>query len=304
MAVFNGIGINPNKFHRSQIKFYIILMPLVAFTALPILFIFSQAFKPLNELFAYPPRFLVQNPTLENFANLFSSVGPYNTPLLRYLFNSMVATIAVVILSIFMSAAAGYILSKKNFRMKNLLFEINTISLMFVSAAVGIPRFLIMVNLNLIDNFLAHILPVLAIPVGLFLVKQFIDQVPNALIESAQIDGASDYYILVKIIMPIIKPALSTVAILAFQLSWNGFSGNGVDTSANYINSESLKTFSFFMGSLSSGSSFSLSSSTGNSVSGQGVSAAGSLLMFIPNLIIFIILQSRIMNTMVHSGIK
>lgn len=304
MAVFNGIGINPKRFNRSQIKFYLLLLPLIAFTSLPILFIFSQAFKPMDELFSYPPRFFVRRPTWENFSNLFNSVGPYNTPILRYLFNSIIVTIVVVILSIWMSAAAGYILSKKDFRLKNMLFEINTVSLMFVAAAVGIPRFLIMVNLNLIDNFMAHILPMVAIPVGLFLVKQFIDQVPNALIESAQIDGASDYYILTNIIMPIIKPALSTVAILAFQMSWNGSGGNGVDTSANYINSETLKTFSFYMGSLSSGSSFSLSSSAGNAVAGQGMSAAGSLLMFIPNLIIFIILQSRIMNTMVHSGIK
>lgn len=299
MAVFNGIGINPKKFHRSQIKFYIIIMPLVLFTSLPILFIFSQAFKPLDELFSYPPRFFVRRPTWENFANLFNSVGLYNTPILRYLFNSIITTIGVVILSILISAAAGYTLSKKDFRLKNILFEINTLSLMFVSAAVGIPRFLIMVNLNLIDNFMAHILPMMAIPVGLFLVKQFIDQVPNALIESAQIDGASDYYILIKIIMPIIRPALSTVAILAFQMSWNSS-----DTSANYINSENLKTFAFFMSSLATGNSFSLSSSAGNSVAGQGAAAAGSLLMFIPNLIIFIILQSRIMNTMVHSGIK
>jgi multiple sugar transport system permease protein len=128
-------------------------------------------------------------------------------------------------------------------------------------------------------------------PVGLFLVKQFIDQVPTSLVEAAQIDGASDYYILIKIIMPLITPAIATIAILTFQLAWNN-----TEASVLYINNESLKTFAFYMSALTS--------TTGNTVAGQGMSAAASLIMFLPNLILFIILQSRVMNTMVHSGIK
>lgn len=290
MAIY-GIGINPKKFHRTQLKFYIVLLPIAAFMALPIFFIVFHAFKPLDELFAYPPRFFTTRPTLENFIRLFSIVGTSKVPASRYLFNSIVSTAAVVLLSIWLSVSAGYVLSKKRFKGRDILFTINTLALMFVPVAVSIPRYLIIVGVGLIDNFLSHILPALAMPVGLFLVKQFIDQVPDSLVEAAQIDGASDYFILIKIIIPIVKPALSTVAILAFQAAWNG-----TEASSLFINEESLKTFAFYMSILSS--------TTGNTVAGQGMSAAASLIMFLPNLILFIILQSRVMNTMAHSGIK
>jgi ABC-type glycerol-3-phosphate transport system permease component len=291
MASLNGIGINPKKFHKSQIKFYIILLPIITFMILPILFIFFNAFKPMDELFIYPPRFITTRPTLENFSRLFTTAATSNVPASRYLFNSIMSTIVVMVLSIFISVAAGYVLSKKEFKGKKLLFNINTLALMFVPIAVAIPRYLTVVKLELIDNSLAHILPLLAMPVGLFLVKQFIDQVPTSLIEAAQIDGASDYYILIKIIMPLITPAIATIAILTFQLAWNS-----TEASLLYINNESLKTFAFYMSALVS--------TSGNTVAGQGMSAAASLIMFLPNLILFIILQSRVMNTMVHSGIK
>jgi len=146
--------------------------------------------------------------------------------------------------------------------------------------------------MGLIDNFMAHILPGLAMPVGLFLLKQFMDQIPDAVIEAAQMDGASDVQIYFKIILPMIKPAIATIAILAFQASWNN-----ADTSAMYINQESLKTFAFYLSTLTS-------TTTGNTVAGQGLQAASSLIMFLPNIIIFIFLQGQVMNTMSHSGIK
>jgi multiple sugar transport system permease protein len=291
VASLSGTGINPKKFHRSQIKFYIILLPIIVFMILPILFIIFNAFKPMDELFVYPPRFITKRPTLESFIRLFTTASTSNVPASRYLFNSILSTVIVVVLSIVVSAAAGYVLSKKDFKGKKFIFSVNTLALMFVPIAVTIPRYLTIVGLGLIDNFLAHILPLLAMPVGLFLVKQFIDQVPTSLVEAAQIDGATDYYILFKIIMPLITPALATVAILAFQLAWNS-----TEASVLFINNESIKTFAFYMTTLTS--------TTGNTVAGQGISAAASLIMFLPNLILFIILQSRVMNTMVHSGIK
>lgn len=291
MAGPRVIGINPKKFDKSQIKFYIIILPVALLMILPILFIIFHAFKPIDELFAYPPRFFTRRPTADNFVKLFSTAGSSNIPVSRYLFNSVVSTVAVVILTIFISTAAGYVFSKKNFKGRNLLFTVNTLALMFVPIAVTIPRYFTIVQLGLINNFWSHILPLLAMPVGLFLVKQFIDQVPNSLVEAAQIDGASDYYILFKIIMPIVRPAISTIAILAFQTAWNS-----TEASSLFINDEALKTFAFYMGTLTS--------STGNVVAGRGISAAASLIMFLPNLILFIILQSRVMNTMAYSGIK
>ncbi|GEM01031.1 ABC-type glycerol-3-phosphate transport system, permease component [Halolactibacillus halophilus] len=288
---FHGSKINPDRFDRSQIKFFLFLMPMMVFMGLPIVYIFSHAFKPIDELFAYPPRFFVEKPTLANFVDLFNMSDTTGVPMSRYLFNSIIVTVVVVALTIAMSTAAAYALSKKKFKLKALLFEINTVALMFVPIAVAIPRYLLIDNIGLLDSFWAHILPLLAMPVGLFLVKQFIDQIPDSLIESARMDGASDYIIYWKIILPLVKPAIATIAILSFQAVWNN-----VETSTLFVNDESLKTFAFFMSTLAS--------QTGNSVAGQGMAAAASLLMFVPNLIIFIILQSQVMNTMAHSGIK
>lgn len=292
MSAFQGTKINPDRFHRSQLKFYAFLIPLAVFMALPIVYVFFHAFKPIDELFAFPPRFFVQKPTLQNFADLFAQSSAAGIPLSRYLFNSVLVTLIVVILTVLISTMAGYALSKKNFRLKQTIFEINTIALMFVPAVVGIPRYLVIEKLGLIDSFGVHILPLLAMPIGLFLVKQFIDQIPNELIEAAYIDGASDFHIFTRIIVPIVKPAIATIAILSFQLVWNN-----IETSTLYVNDESVKTFAFYMSTLTS-------QVTGNTVAGQGMAAAATLIMFIPNLVTFIILQSQVMNTMAHSGIK
>ncbi|MCA9995217.1 MAG: carbohydrate ABC transporter permease [Anaerolineales bacterium] len=285
--------INPQGFHTSQIKFYLILLPLAAFMLLPILFIFSHAFKPPDELFAYPPRFFVINPTVKNFSDLFSRFSKSGVPVTRYLFNSILITAVTVAASVVVSTTAAYALSKKRFKLKNILFTINTVALMFVPIAVTIPRFLIIERLQLIDSFWVHILPVLALPVGLFLLKQFMDGIPNEVVEAAQIDGASDVAIYWQIILPMIRPAIATIAILTFQATWNN-----AEISTLYINSESLKTFAFYLTTLTS-------ATTGaNVVAGQGMAAAATLIMFLPNLLIFILLQSQVMSTMSHSGLK
>ena len=288
---YQGTKINPSRFDRSQIKFFVILTFLSIFMILPILYIISTAFKPLDELFAYPPRFFVRRPTLENFRKLSTVVMESGIPLSRYILNSILSSGLTVLLSVFISAFAAYILSKKNFKSKRLLFEINTIALMFVPIAVRIPRYLIIEKLGLLDTFIVLILPLIAMPVGVFLVKQFTDQVPNSLIEAATIDGANDFYILYKIVMPIIKPALVTVAIIAFQLSWNT-----PEPSMLYINDDSMRTFAFYLSAITN--------ATGNTVEGRGIAAAASLILFIPNLLIFILMQSRVINTMAYSGIK
>lgn len=286
-------GINPRGFHPSQIKFYLVLVPLSIVMLLPIVFIFSHAFKPPEELFAYPPRFFVVRPTLKNFTDLFARLSTSEVPVSRYLFNSIMVTLITVLASLAIGSTAAFALSKKRFRLKETLFAINTVALMFVPVAVTIPRFLIIQQLGLLNTFWVHILPVLAMPVGLFLLKQFIDALPNEMIEAAQIDGASDLQIYWHIILPLTRPALATIAILAFQASWNN-----VDTSAMYINDENLKTFAFYLSTLTS------TTAGANIVAGQGMAAAASLIIFLPNLIIFILLQSQVMSTMSHSGLK
>lgn len=287
---FKSSGINPQKFDVSQLKFYIFLVPFAIFMALPIIFIFNHAFKPLDELYAFPPRFFVNNPTLENFQNLSQLAEQSGIPLSRYVFNSLFVTVIVVFLSLALSTLAGYALSKKQFRGKKMLLEINNTALMFVPIAVMIPRFLTVTTIGIEDTYFAHVLPLVAMPVGLFLIKQFIDQIPDSLIEAAVIDGATDFKIYWRVILPLIKPAIATAAILAFQLVWND-----METSNLYTTSENMRTLAFFMNTLAAQT---------NVVVGQGMAAVASMIMFVPNLILFVILQSKVMNTMAHSGLK
>lgn len=292
---FQGSRINPRKFHRSQVKFYVVLIPLSVFMILPIVFIVNNAFKPLDELFLFPPTFFVHQPTLNNFRELFQNSSSSGIPMSRYLFNSIVITLAVMLFSIIITALAGYAFSKMKFKLKKALFEINTLALMFVPIAVMIPRFFTIAKLGILNTYWAEILPLVAMPVGLFLLKQFMDQVPDELLEAAYIDGAKEIQIFTRIIVPIIKPALATVAILAFQAAWND-----IEASNLYVNNESLRTLAFYMSTLTAN----VGSQGVNVVAGQGMAAAASLMMFVPNVIMFILLQSRVMNTMAHSGLK
>lgn len=287
---FEAVKINPKRFRFNQLPFLLIVLPIAFVMMLPLVYIFSHAFKPYDELVEFPPRFLVRRPTLDNFIELFRASTTTGIPVSRYLFNSIFITFIVVVVSILLSSLTGYALSKMRFSVKGVISEVNTIALMFVGTAVAIPRYVVIEKLGLINNFLVHIVPFLAVPVGMFLIKQFIDQVPIELIEAAKMDGASHFMIYRKVILPLIKPAISTIAILSFQSVWNN-----ADVSATYINSDSLKTFAYYMSTLSSAS---------NPIAGMGMSAAASLIMFLPNLIFFIILQSQVMNTMAHSGIK
>jgi ABC-type glycerol-3-phosphate transport system permease component len=289
MASFKGTKINPSRFHPSQLKFLVYLVPLCLFMALPIVYILFNAFKPVDEIFAYPPRFFVYNPVLYNFTNLFRQSSVSGIPFTRYLFNSVLISGVGVVLTIVLTSMTGYGLSKFQFKGKKTLFKINQMALMFVPIAVTIPRFLTVVRLGLYNNMLVHILPVLAMPVGLFLVKQFADQVPQELIEASKIDGANDFQVFWHVVLPIIKPALATVGILAFQEFWNSEGASTI-----YIDDEAKKNLAFFLSSISSGSS----------VAGKGMEAAATFLLFVPNLLIFILIQSKVMDTMAHSGIK
>ncbi len=285
-----AININPPRFSRDQLKIYAYILPICAFMLLPIIYIFSSAFKPISELFHFPPRFLVSDPTLDNFVKLSQTTQQSTVSLGRYIFNSLVVTIAVVALTIFVSSMAGYAFSKLKMKFKGILFEINTIALMFVPVAVMIPRYLVIDRLGIVNTYLAHILPLLSMPVGLFLLKQFIDQVPDELIEAAKVDGAGPLRVYWKVILPLIRPAIATVAILAFQAVW----GN-TETSSLFTTRENMRTLSFFMSTLAS---------QNTTVAGQGVAAASMLIMFVPNILLFIILQSKVMNTMAYSGMK
>lgn len=287
---FFATKINPTRFSWSQWPFFAILIPFCVFMVLPIVYIFNHAFKPFDELIEYPPRFFVKNPTFDNFIEFFKVSSISDIPVGRYIFNSLVITVVVCFLSIVVAAMTGYALSKLRFKMKDVIFEVNNIALMFVGIAVTIPKYIITDAIGLTDTFWVHIIPALAIPVGMFLIKQFIDQIPNDLIEAAKMDGATELKIFWTIILPLIKPAIATVVMLSFQTVWND-----AGTSSTYVDNEGLKTFAYYVSTLSSSS---------NTVAAQGLSAVATLIMFLPNFVMFIILQSNVMNTMAHSGIK
>lgn len=299
LKVFN---INPKRFEKTQIKFYCYLIPLAILMGLPIVFILCNAFKPMDELLTYPPKLITLRPTLDNFKMLIATSNNKAIPASRYLFNSIVTSVCVVFFTLVITSASAYCMAKKKYKLKNFLFAVNTAALMFVQVAVAIPRYFIIYKLGLVDNFWVHILPLLAMPVGLFLVKQFIDQFPDSIVEAAQIDGSSDFKILTRMVIPNITPALATVAILAFQTSWNS-----MEASNYYINNEALKTFAFYMSTLTAttgNANAMVGALSGNAIAGLGVQAAASTIMFLPNLLLFIFLQSRVMNTMSHSGMK
>lgn len=287
---YHGKRINPSRFEKGQLKIIIILLPLVIFMALPIIFIANHAFKPMDELFAFPPTFFVKNPTLENFTKLIKFSRTSGVPMSRYIFNSLIVTVLTVGLSLFFTTCAAFALSKIRFKGRDTMLQINQLAIMFVATAVLIPRYLVICKMGMIDTVWAHVLPLIAYPVALFLVKQFVEQVPNSLIEAAYMDGATDFQVYRKIIIPMIKPAIATAAILVFQQVWTN-----METSNYYINDDSMKTLTFYMNSLVNAN---------NTVSGQGMAAAASLILFLPNLILFIILQNSVMNTMANSGIK
>ncbi len=252
-------------------------------------FVINQAFKPLGELFAFPPTIIAKNPTLDNFKDLFALSGTTGVPMSRYLLNSLIVTLLTVVLNIVITITAAYAFSKKKFGANKALFGLNQLALMFVPTAVAVPRYIVIVRMGMIDTWWAHILPLIAMPVGLFLVKQFVDQIPDALIEAAVMDGAGDITIIFKVIIPLTKPALATSVVLTFQQVWGA-----VEASNNFITDDSMRTLAFYLNSIA----------TNNTVAAQGMVAAASVILFVPTLVIFICMQSQVMNTMSHSGIK
>ena len=290
MARLKGKRVNPRFFSVDQIKFYLILVPIAVLMILPVVYMANEAFKPLGELYAFPPTLIVKEPTLNNFKKLFELSGSTGVPMTRYLLNSIMITAVTVVLNIYITVACAYVLSKKGqYKVTKWFFSINQMALMFVQVAVTVPRYIMIVNMGMIDTWGAHIFPLIAMPIGIFLMKQFIDDVPDALIEAAYVDGAGNFTVLRKIIIPMTKPAIATVAILTFQAAWQA-----TEASNNFITSDVMKTIYYYLNALQ----------TNNAVAARGVVAAGTILLFLPNLIMFICMQSRVMSTMSHSGIK
>ncbi|MFB9278819.1 carbohydrate ABC transporter permease [Cohnella cellulosilytica] len=264
---------------------------LAAFMSLPIIFIINHAFKPQSELFLFPPRFWVQDPSMRNFEILLLHASNATVPFTRYLFNSIVVVLFTLVGVIVVSTMAAYVIAKFRFHFKGLIMGMITLSLMFAPETVSIPRYLIISGMHINDTYFGHILPALASPVAVFMLIGFISQIPNELLEAAKIDGASQFGIFARMVLPLSVPAIATISIFTFQGAWGD-----VEPSTLFMQNETMRTLAFYVNSLISGLQ--------NSVSGQNMAAAAGLLMFLPNLVIFLLFQRRVLETMVHSGIK
>lgn len=275
---------------RSKWGDTVLILFLCAFTAimmLPMVFAVSMSLKPANELWLFPPTFLPRSPTLKNYRDLFSLMTDTWVPISRYIFNTFFITIAGTAGHILIASMAAYPLSKYSFPGSRAFFILIRTSLMFSAAVIAIPNYLIVNSVGLIDKYSALILPAFSSTLGLFLMKQFMDQmIPMSILESADIDGASEWMKFWRIVMPMVKPAWLTLMIFSVQSLW-------ATGASPYIYSEQLKTLPYALSQIASGG-----------LARAGVGAAISILLLIFPLVVFIVSQSNIIETMATSGMK
>lgn len=298
------MNISLSKFKRVQISQYstkhyarsmigniiviIFLLCVAGFLAMPLVYAIANSLKPFSEIFVYPPRFFVVNPTLDNFRDLFVTCANQWIPFSRYFFNSCFISVTTTVLTVFISSLCAYPLAKNDFPFKEKIFSTIVVSLLFVSAVTFLPQYLVISKLGMIDTYWALIIPPLSGSLGVFLMKQFMEQIPTAIIEAARIDGCGEFKIFRLIIMPNVKPAWMTLIIFTFQGIWNNSSIQ------QFVFNEELRTLPSLMQQIVSG----------NTMAYAGVGAASAVFMMIPSLIIFIATQGSVMQTMAFAGIK
>jgi len=272
-----------------DIFIFMIIFAMAAFMALPLVYTISQALKPLNEIFLFPPQFFPRHPTLDNFSDLFLLMAQSWVPITRYLFNSLVIVILGTAGNVLLGSLCAYALAKHDFPGKGIINSAILLSLMFAGAVLLIPHYLTMAYLNWIDSLASIIVPAWGATLGVFLMRNFIDHmVHDSLLEASRIDGASEFKIWWTVVMPIVKPAWLTLTILSFQSLWGDAGGQ----STLFIYREELKPLPY-----------ALSQIIGGGVGRAGVAAAVTVILMAVPITIFIINQSQIVQTMGTSGI-
>ena len=265
----------------------ILLTLLGIFMVLPMVYVISQSLKPLDELWMYPPRFLVKNPTGKNFTDLFRLMNDSWVPFSRYIFNTVLNAVGGTFGHLFLASMAAYALAKIKFPGGKIIFSTIRTSLMFHSTVTAITSFMIMSAFKMIDTYWAIIIPAWGSTLGLYLMKQFMDtHVHDSVLESARLDGASELRTYWTIAMPMVKPAWLTLIVYSFQGLWNA--GSSI-----YIYSEQYKSFNYAIGQITAGG-----------IKRAGASAAATVLMMLVPIMVFVITQSNIIETMGSSGMK
>ena len=277
---------HPNRSVAGDIGIYLLLILFGIAMIFPLVYLVGSSLKPLDELFRFPPPVWPNNPTTDNFSDLFVTMGQSWIPFSRYLVNTLFITVAGTFGHLVIASMAAFVLAKYEFPGGKLFFAVVTTCLMFSGYVTGIPNYLIMSRLGMIDTYWALILPAFAAPIGLFLMKQFMEGLPTALIEAATIDGASRFRVFWSIVMPNVKPAWLTMIIFSVRDLWN-------TSAATVIYSEAKKTLVYALQQIQAG---------GIARTGQ-MAAANVIIVAVP-ILIFIFSQSRILETMASSGIK
>lgn len=275
-----------NRSAFGTILLALLLLVFGTFMALPMVYVVSNAFKPLEEIFLFPPRLFVQNPTLDNFKGMGDLISNMWISFERYLFNSVFVSVAGTGLYLVVATLAAYPLAKHNFPGRKWMNELITVALMFTSSVTGLVQYLLMAMVGMIDTYPAMILPSLSSTMGVFLCVQNLATVPNTMLEAGKIDGAGEFRIFYKLVLPNIRPVLFTMLIFQFQGMWN-------IAPSSVIYSEPLKTLPLAISQIASAG-----------ISRAGVGSAAALIMMLPPILVFVISQSNVMETMANSGIK
>lgn len=271
---------------------FIFLLLLVAFTSLPLVYLVVTAFKPIDELYLFPPTFFTRRPTLKNFETLLSSLSNSEVPFLRYVFNSLFTTVITVTLAVLVCSLGAYGLVKQKPTGRNVIFSLILMALMFPATVTQIPNYLIIKSLGLLDSYFSLIIPKIAVAFNFFLMKQFMEQIPDAYMEAARLDGAGELYIYWKIILPMMKPACATLVVFSFISNWNDYISPLL-----YITDASLKTMPLAVQMIAGGTGAA-------AITTAGSVAAATFIMTVPVIIVYLMMQSKVLSTMAYSGIK
>lgn len=277
-AVGNRLG--------GTIVIFAFLLLLGLFMVLPIYLAVIMSVKPVHELFIFPPKLYVMDPTLDNFRDMFRTLSNMWVPFSRYVFNSVFVTVCVTVAQCVFASMAAFVLAKCRIPGGNFLNKLIVTSLLYQSNVIYIMQYIVMARLHMINTYWALILPSVASPLCLFLMRQSMTTVPDAMIEAAKVDGANMFTICWKIVMPNQKPALMTMIIFAFQAAWNIQGGT-------LVYKESLKTLPTVVQQAASAG-----------LARAGVAMAAAVFMLIPPIVIFMLAQKNVIETMAHSGIK
>ena len=276
----------PNRSRVGNFFIYLMLALVACAMAFPLVFAICSALKPLDELFRFPPTLFPRQPTLDNFSDLLVTMGQSWVPFSRYITNTVFLTVVGTVGNVIIGSLAAYVLAKYDFPLSRAFFSLVVTALMFNGYVTAIPNYLLMSRINIVDTYWAILLPSVAAPMGMFLMKQFMEGIPMALIESAQIDGARQMRIFWQIVMPNVKPAWLTIIIFSVQSLWN-------TNAATVIYSESKKTLVYALQQIQAGG-----------VARTGMAAAVTVIVMLVPISIFILSQSQILETMASSGLK